>query len=149
LIGAGIANTGVFGWETTGPAVDGNAWIRIDARDYTGAMTSDYSDGGFSIVGGTLAAPEDHRVGAFGVRALTPNPVRTMASLEFENPARMPILVGILDVQGREVSTPVRRVYEAGRHLERINLGGLRSGLYFVRLTSPVGSVSRKIVVLR
>jgi hypothetical protein len=49
LIAAGTANDGVFDWVAKGPTVQRNAYLRVDARDWNGVITSDRSNAGFTI----------------------------------------------------------------------------------------------------
>ncbi len=49
LIAAGVSNTGSYDWIGTGPAVAGNAFLRVDAHDWAGTAGSDLSDAAFSI----------------------------------------------------------------------------------------------------
>ena len=55
----------------------------------------------------------------------------------------------VIDVLGREVARIADGVYEAGVHQMPIQLGGLSSGTYIVRLETPTGAtVTRRVVKL-
>lgn len=49
LIAARTPNDGQFDWLVTGPASAGNAYLRVDSRDWNGVSGTDRSNAGFSI----------------------------------------------------------------------------------------------------
>jgi lysyl endopeptidase len=89
---------------------------------------------------------------ARGVDALSlaafPSPARRRLTVRYAVPARQPVRLQLFDVLGRRVRTVVRGA-RAGRHEATVDLRGLASGLYVLRLRAPAGVRTRKVTVLR
>lgn len=86
---------------------------------------------------------------ALALAALYPNPVRTRATIRFALPVAGPVDMAIFDLQGRHVSSLLRRTpYAAGVHDVPMATAGCPDGFYFLRLESGGRSVARKFVVL-
>jgi len=71
--------------------------------------------------------------------------------LEFDLPSAANAELSVFDAAGRRVATLVQGDLPAGRHSaswDGVAAGGERvaAGLYFARLSTPQGSVSRRIV---
>ena len=98
------------------------------------------------------AAVEDPVVSELALRALTANPGRGPASLEFALPQAGPIDLSVLDVMGHRVAQLASGVRPAGRHRVVWDVGaGARrvpAGIYFVRLVTPAGNRLQRIVIL-
>lgn len=58
------------------------------------------------------------------------------ATLHFTTPIGCRLSYSVCDVLGRELQGSTERLYDAGTHLENIQTQGLRSGSYFVRISS-------------
>lgn len=78
-----------------------------------------------------------------------PNPFRASTEIRYALPKCGRVTVEILDVRGREVACPVNEEQCAGMHVATFNVGGLSSGVYFVRLVAGDEALVRKVVVLR
>ncbi|MEM7040415.1 MAG: T9SS type A sorting domain-containing protein, partial [Bacteroidota bacterium] len=76
-----------------------------------------------------------------------PNPAQTMTSVGFELERAAPVAVQVLDLTGREVRSIAPVMQSAGAHTVAVNLEGLESQMYFVRLTAGERSVVRKVFV--
>ncbi|MCP4647577.1 MAG: T9SS type A sorting domain-containing protein, partial [bacterium] len=57
--------------------------------------------------------------------------------------------VQVFDLSGRTVDTLVNEEVAAGNHSVSWTPGTISSGVYFVRLTTPSGTVSTQAMVLR
>ena len=83
-----------------------------------------------------------------------PQPLTHRTSLALELPAASPVTAEVLDVSGRIIRRLSRgAIFAAGR--SEISWDGLddrgkhaASGVYFVRVTTPTGSASQRVVVL-
>ncbi|MCC3159868.1 DUF4394 domain-containing protein [Hymenobacter sp. 15J16-1T3B] len=79
---------------------------------------------------------------------LYPNPARTQVTLQLPaSLAQQPVAVSVLNALGQQVLT---RVLPAGRPAEgalTLPLTGLAKGVYSVRLTTPQGLVTKRLVV--
>lgn len=81
-----------------------------------------------------------------------PNPASIAggtAAVRFSIPAASAVRVVLCDATGREVSVLTDGFREAGIHALRIPIGGLAPGMYFYRLTSTAGTLTRAMVVTR
>jgi hypothetical protein len=87
--------------------------------------------------------------GQVALHAIYPNPFSSQATVRFDLPEVAEVTVRVIDVLGREVARIADGVYEAGVHQMPIQLGGLSSGTYIVRLETPTGAtVTRRVVKL-
>jgi hypothetical protein len=86
--------------------------------------------------------------------APSPNPSSGSTTLSFSLPADGAAELAIFDAAGRRVATPVRMAMAAGPHEIVWDGAGddgraLSDGMYFARLTTARGSVSRRLVRIR
>jgi hypothetical protein len=77
-----------------------------------------------------------------------PNPARTEARLRFAVPGRTEVTVRLYDVLGRRVQT-VRRGEAEGRVETRVDVSGLASGVYFLRLRAGEATETRRLTVVK
>jgi hypothetical protein len=84
---------------------------------------------------------------------LTPNPVRTSATLSFRTTRAGAIRIRVFDLQGRQVESLLEGAYPAGYHDVRLEPSGWHrtpgSGVYFCRVESPDGTTAARFVLLR
>lgn len=147
LIANGLANTGRFVWTVTGPVTSGTAYLRVDARDWSGLVLSSAPGGPFSIVNSAAdVAPAEL---AFALGPLAPNPVRGDALVSFTVPVRARVSLGVYDVAGRAIATLAEGEHAPGRHAVRLDASAMRPGLYFVRLAAPGVERTQRCVVVR
>lgn len=86
---------------------------------------------------------------ALALAALFPNPVRTSATVRFALPGAGPVDMAVFDLQGRRVSSLLRKSnYAAGVHNLPMRTSGWPEGFYFLRLEFGGRTVTRKFVVL-
>jgi len=85
-----------------------------------------------------------------------PNPFNPDTKIGFSLPAGQAGIQGsgftslkIYDALGRELATLVNGKLEPGKHAVRFDASTLSSGVYFYRLTSPTGTITRKMILLR
>jgi hypothetical protein len=83
-----------------------------------------------------------------------PNPFRAATSLRFVVPRSGRIRLDVFDVAGRRVATPVDAVLPAGAHSvpwDGRDVTGRQasSGVYFLRLSTPEGSRTARVIRLR
>lgn len=79
----------------------------------------------------------------------SPNPVTTSASVSFVNPTAGRVELSIFDVTGRLVGTVISSDLSAGEHSVEWQTGDVANGVYFIRLNTPSGSMSRQVMVIR
>jgi hypothetical protein len=78
----------------------------------------------------------------------TPNPFRGSTDLRIELPAAGHIQLTVVDALGRNVASLADGYYAAGAHGFRWETGGmlLPKGMYFCRLSTQLGHVTRTMV---
>ncbi|MCC7144318.1 MAG: choice-of-anchor B family protein [Candidatus Eisenbacteria bacterium] len=84
----------------------------------------------------------------------TPNPMREGANLRFALAARQPVLLDIVDIQGRQVRSLISNVVEAGEHVVRWDGRDAEgrlvpAGMYLQRLATEKSKQSAKLLVVR
>jgi hypothetical protein len=147
LLEAGITGRSYYDWQVTGPACS-NAYLRVDARDWSGAIASDMSDPPFAIATWALDAPPLAPPLAFALAPPAPNPARGRVTLTYAVPRAAQVRLSVLDIQGRELVVLADGVCAAGRHVAPLDAGHFAAGLYFVRLQAPGVDLRRKIMIL-
>ncbi len=149
-IAHGLANSGTFPW--TLPGIDSDsAMVRVTAFDHGLNATSDRSDSLFRI--GTSVTAAD--LGGPAVLALArpaPNPSAGAAQMRFSLPREGHVRLEIIDLSGRRLWQSAG-VMTAGSHQlawdGRASDGGsVGAGLYFVRLVTPWGERTERLVRL-
>jgi hypothetical protein len=80
-----------------------------------------------------------------------PNPFNSTTHVGYSLPARLPVQLSLYNILGQRVALLVDATQDAGNHTLEIDSdkNALASGMYVLRLITPIGSVSRKIIVLR
>jgi hypothetical protein len=78
-----------------------------------------------------------------------PNPFNPTTTISFDLSHTIRARVTVYDVMGREVSTVVDEVMNAGEHTVEFDGSVLPSGIYFARLTVGSQMMTRKMVLLR
>ncbi len=92
--------------------------------------------------------------GALALAAPRPNPARENVALAFESRAAGRVRLDVLDVTGRRVASLVDEDMAAGPHERSWNLRGadghhVPPGVLLVRLRTPEGTTTRRLLVVR
>jgi hypothetical protein len=114
----------------------GNAW-----------MSEDVVLDPMGILGGGVLSST-----TFALEQNAPNPASIMsgaASIRFSLPSASSTRLVLHDATGREVAVLADGLHEAGIHTVRASLVGLAPGMFFYRLTSSAGTITRAMVVVR
>ncbi len=79
-----------------------------------------------------------------------PNPAHQRATVQYGVPSGLDgdVELGLYDMLGRRVRT-VSAEAESGRHRQTLDLGGLSSGVYVLRLTGGGRAMTRKVTVVQ
>lgn len=152
---------------TLNPAQSESVGVKIDPLFNNGSTTADYTvaslgDPGLpvemwtlTLYAGTGAVGVDpfQAEAPFTLRQNFPNPVRASTSIEFALPFRSDVALGIYDVAGKRIRTLSQGSLPAGPHLVtwdgRDRSGAvLPSGVYYLRLATPDGVLTRRMTVL-
>jgi phosphatidylserine/phosphatidylglycerophosphate/cardiolipin synthase-like enzyme len=78
-----------------------------------------------------------------------PNPCRMSTAIAFALPRAQRVVLGLFDVQGREVQRLVNGLQPAGRHQVQVNARSLANGVYFYRLQAEGVVRQHKMLVMR
>jgi len=119
---------------------------------YGQMLTPPYTKRAFRITRSiTAGVTPPVKVSGLALAAPNPNPSSSHTQLDFELPAAASAELAVFDAAGRRVTTLVQGELPAGHHeatWDGRSAGGERvaAGLYFARLTTPQGVVSRRIV---
>lgn len=85
----------------------------------------------------------------FSITATYPNPFNASTTIEYALPTPAHVTLDVIDITGRNVRTLLDAEQPAGQHRLTFDADDLPSGLYFVRLTAPGRTDTRKIVLLK
>ena len=150
-IARAVANSGSFAW-TTPLAYSDSAMVRVVAYDHVRNSSADASNAYFTL--GASALGVDPSATRVSFSPATPNPSRGALQLRFRLPAAMRAEVQLLDVAGRVVWSPQAVMLPAGEH--NVTWNGhdsfghaVSTGLYFARLTTPLGTLQQRVVRTR
>jgi hypothetical protein len=81
-----------------------------------------------------------------------PNPARRQATLRYEVPERLegtPVEIALYNTLGQRVRTVAQGRTEAGRTERSLDVSGLPSGTYFLRMTAGPATETKRISVVR
>lgn len=86
---------------------------------------------------------------AFSVEPGYPNPFNPTTQIVFNVPEQSDINVAVYNMIGQEVKVLVQGTVEAGRHEVTFDAGNLPSGAYLVRMISPSGIFTQRIMLAK
>lgn len=97
---------------------------------------------------GTLTAVTDHSTRTpMLIAAPAPNPVSNVSSLDFSLGEGGPVSIRVYDVTGRLVKTVLDSSRPQGWNHTELAATNLASGVYFLKMETAAGSLTRKFVV--
>ena len=128
-----------------------------DFHVYSVGMPANQAHYTVTIYGGTAAIGVDVlEKGAEGYRLEqnTPNPVRSGTSIAYTLPVADDVTLSVFDVTGRNVRTLKQGTVGAGRHVldwdgRAADGRDLSSGVYFYKLTTSKGTLSKSLTLVR
>jgi beta-lactamase superfamily II metal-dependent hydrolase len=146
-----IANSGSYGWLVPSQTSDA-ALIRVTAFDHALNAGSATSDSVFFVVS-SVTGVEGNGPAVLALAHPQPNPSFGPTLLKFSLPQTAGVRLEILDIGGRSVWRE-EGVFPAGSTTRRwdgaTSSGGrMGAGLYFVRLVTPWGARTERLVWLR
>jgi cyanophycinase-like exopeptidase len=78
-----------------------------------------------------------------------PNPFNSKTNISFQVPVTSPVQINIYDVLGRKIYTLINEITTTGRHKLSFDASALPSGIYFYRLLTNNGSITKKLILLK
>lgn len=143
-----VANAGSFLWLTPSTYSDSGI-VKVTAYDHVRNSAFDLSNGTFTLGASALGVNDAGMRLSFASAA--PNPSRGSLALRFGLPAPVSARIRIVDLAGREVWASPAATLAAGEHV--VSWSGrdrdgrpAAAGLYFVRLETPLGVRTQRIV---
>lgn len=91
----------------------------------------------------------DRPIAAFAVRGASPNPFNPATTIRFTLPARGLVTVRAYDVLGRKAADLFRGDLSAGEKQILWKPGDLAGGVYLVQVSTPFGSQTTKVLLLK
>jgi len=85
----------------------------------------------------------------FQVSGAYPNPFNPETTIQFDLPKVAHLNLAIYDLQGRKMVDLLDGALEAGHYTAKWNAANYPSGTYIYRLTSDLGNVSGKLVLMK
>ena len=86
---------------------------------------------------------------AYSLNQNYPNPFGAQTTIQFSLPASQDVRLEIYDVLGRRVATLVDGTMTAGQHAVQFTAPNLSNGMYLYRLSTPTGSETKSMVLLK
>ena len=78
---------------------------------------------------------------------ISPNPVSSITEITYDLQSESPLRIIITDINAKEIIELYQGLQTAGEHKLNFNVSKLTSGIYFVAVQTPSGSISRKMEV--
>ncbi len=107
---------------------------------YTGPAKKPYLA---RITNSTAIGLEENIGDRFGL-TIYPNPARDILYVSIPNHTGSPAIISIMDQSGRKILSETNSVGHT-----KINVNQLPAGLYLIRATSPIGSATSRILIVR
>ncbi len=127
-------------WTATGSAID----ILVDT-DGDGVAEDTLRVG----LIGTADQPRDDTSRRYALEQNRPNPFSATTRIEFELPAPARVRLAVYNALGQEIAVLLNELRAAGSHEVEFNAGSLPSGVYFYRLESDAGILTRRMILVR
>ncbi len=150
VIAEGALN-GSFNWTVDALAGSTNR-VKVICHDTAGNSTEAVSAANFTI--GGVSAVGDVPAGRVALAQNAPNPFNPRTEIKFSVPTDQDVTLRIYNVEGRLVRTLIQGRQVAGAHSVmwsgQDDQGGMvASGLYFYRLNTDSGTLTRKMTLLK
>ncbi len=95
------------------------------------------------------SVPENGLPASFALHQNYPNPFNPLTTIKFDTPTGGRVILRVLDLLGREVSTIVDEMRPAGQHSVQFDANNFSSGVYLYRLEAGGHSETKRLVLLR
>jgi hypothetical protein len=90
---------------------------------------------------------EENEFGVVGIQKISPNPASVVAKVSVNLASSVSCEIEIFDSRGKKVSKLPGRQFNVGMNEFEINSGGLRSGVYFIRIDAGERVYSRQFTI--
>jgi hypothetical protein len=134
----------------TSGQVSFNVTIPSSGVIHAGAFKHDYRyDTVMWTIGVGVGDSESGTVPQLAMGLPIPNPVTISANIEFTLPESGFADLSVYDITGRKVATIINGELPAGTQVAQWQPQDVANGVYFIRLTTPSGSIARQVMVVR
>ena len=82
-------------------------------------------------------------------RISVPNPFNDMARISFSLPRREAVILELIDICGRNITTILEDYCLAGRHSFSFQAGNYPSGVYLLKMDAGKYNAVRKLILIR
>jgi glucose/arabinose dehydrogenase len=152
-LASGIANTGEYDW-TVADTPTANARVRARVSDADLQTAQDASDADFAITNADTHVPGSGVPETVFLSANAPEPFSELTRVTYGVPRATNATLQVYSTEGRAIRTLVSERVEAGRFEETWDgrdAAGTRvaAGLYFLKLSTPEGDVTRRITLVK
>jgi len=152
-IATALANSGSYAWSVDDAATTMGR-IRVVVRDANFQSAQDASDANFEITLDPSSIPTGPAPEALFLGTNAPEPFREFTRVTFGIPRPTTATLDVYSLEGRVVRRLSSGALPAGTFERRWNGrddGGARvaAGLYFLKLTTPEGDVTRRVTIVR
>ncbi len=141
----------------------GYSWFSLKSGTSNVLSSVSHIDSVTAVIGGeggtilrlTLDAPTSventlpNQPTSFALSQNYPNPFNSSTTITYRLPQASHVTIKIFDLLGREIETLVEEIQEAGEYSVAWSPNSLSSGVYFYRLQTPFGMITRKLLYIR
>lgn len=111
--------------------------------------TGEVLQGGAIMVTSSGIEDENEEFSTFEVSGVYPNPALSGTNVEFIIPEKSRVSIKINDIAGRMVKNVFDGIKEAGNHTIPVEMEGLTSGIYFLRVENGNKTATKKFTLIR
>jgi len=132
--------------RTDGICINFNGTRPAGAAQVSSGRAVKFTTGSLYMVG----ADDDGIVpGKFAVGQNYPNPFNGATQIEFSLPSRQRVTIDIFNILGQRITTLADREFDAGSHTVSWNAVDVTSGIYFYRLATLEGMITKRMTLLK
>lgn len=126
-------------------------WYAVDMLDSAVIVTTTPNEIYVTSLTHTITGVNDNNevVSSFELGQNYPNPFNPVTTIKYSVPSTGNVVLKVYDVLGREVSTLINRVQEAGQHSISFDASALSSGMYIYTITSGNFTASKKMMLMK
>ncbi|KUO59947.1 hypothetical protein APF79_09235 [bacterium BRH_c32] len=140
--------------NTTYKKVDGlekgkEYFWRVQGKDNSGNSTYYSKTGKFTVDAKITDVKEEAIPTEYSLSQNYPNPFNPTTVIEFNMPKSGFVTLKVYDLLGREVSTLVNEIKDAGRHQINLNGAGLASGIYIYKINTGGFTAVKKMTLIK
>ncbi len=135
-------------WINIPPTLDGFVYYWPNLFYYDGAFQSRVFVGGvyMKLNLELVSSVDDKPLPEYSVK-MFPNPTQDYTMVELDLPKVMNATITLADISGRVLKTETYQNVQ--KHSQRLDIGSLSAGTYIVRVATPEGTSTKKLLVVR